>query len=294
MKVLLINNGIHNKNLNAILQYNIILSVIIVPCLDGIDLSQFDVVYSPCTPINVKKYPDIKFIFGPHFSVFPDKNQMDMIQGSNSIYIQPSEWAKNVWLFHQLCKNIRLEVLPFGVDTIKFSPVKSINEKTNIFIYYKRRNPNELDFLYKFLQSNGFNPKIFNYVTKYPEEEYINYLRDSKFGIWLTAHESQGFALEEALSCDVPLLVWNVTSMNQEEGSNYQNITATTIPYWDERCGEYFTDSSELNSVFSKFISKLNDYKPRDYILENLSIDKCEKKFIEVIKQTEKKNETKI
>lgn len=283
MKILFIDINMHQKNLNALINYNINISRINHTNLDSIDLSQFDVVYSPSQPINVKKYPDIKFIFGPHFSVFPQNNHMEMIQGSNSIYIQPSEWAKNVWLFHPFCKNNRLEVLPFGVDTINFSPIKLINEKTNVFIYYKRRHHNELEILYKFLQSNGLNPKIFNYITKYQEEEYINYLRDSKFGIWLTAHESQGFALQEALSCNVPLLVWNVTSMNQEDGSNYQNITATTIPYWDERCGEYFTNLTELHSVFSKFISKLNDYKPREYILENLSIDQCKKKLIDLI-----------
>jgi hypothetical protein len=38
----------------------------------------------------------------------------------------------------------------------------------------------------------------------------------------------------------VPLLVWNVSSMNQEQNSSYNNIPATTIPYWNESCGEYF------------------------------------------------------
>lgn len=283
MKILFIDISMHKKNLVALLNYNINISRINHSNLDSIDLSQFDCVYSPAVPINVSRYPNTKFLFGPHFSVFPESQHMEIIKGNNSIYIQPSEWAKNVWLFHPFCRNIRLETLPFGVDTIKFSPCKSISERNNVFIYYKRRNPNELQILISFLQNHGFNPKIFNYVTHYPEEEYIAYLKDSKFGIWLTAHESQGFALQEALSCNVPLLVWNVTSMNQEYGSNYQDIKATTIPYWDERCGENFTELNQLNSTFEKFISKLNHYKPRDYILENLSMEQCKKKIVEVI-----------
>jgi hypothetical protein len=284
MKVLFINIAMHAKNLNALTRYNINIISINHTNLDNIDLSQFDIVYSPSKPINVKKYPNVKFIFGPHFSVFPQKHQMEIIEGNNSVYVQPSEWATNVWSFHPFCKNISLKTLPFGVQTDKFAPCKPINERNNIFIYYKRRNPNELQLLCLFLKKHGIEPKIFNYVTKYSEEEYINYLKNSKFGIWLSAHESQGFALEEALSCDVPLLVWNVTSMNQEYGSNYQNIGATTIPYWDERCGEFFTDSNELSFTFNKFLNNLTNYKPREYILENLSMDKCESKLNELIK----------
>lgn len=288
MNILLIDLNIHTKNRDALLNYNNNNYFIINHTnLDIIDLSKFDIVYSPSQPILVNKYPNTKFIFGPHFSVFPEKNQMDIIEGNNSIYVQPSEWAKNIWFFHPFCKNIRLETLPFGVNTMKFSPYNLISQRTNVFIYYKRRNPNELQILFSFLQNQGLNPKIFNYVTKYPEEEYLSYLRNSKFGVWLTAHESQGFALQEALSCDVPLLVWNVTSMNQEYGSNYKDLTATTISYWDERCGESFTKLNELSPTFEKFISKLNNYKPREYIIENLSFDKCKNKMNELIKKYE-------
>ena len=38
--------------------------------LENFNLSEFDVVYSPCLPIDVSKYPNTKFIFGPHFSIY--------------------------------------------------------------------------------------------------------------------------------------------------------------------------------------------------------------------------------
>ena len=138
-------------------------------------------------------------------------------------------------------------------------------------------------FLENFLRFKNISYRIFSYVDRYDENDYLDYLQNSKYGIWLDAHESQGFALEEALSCNVPLLVWNVNSMNQEYGSNYNNIPATTIPYWDETCGEFFYDSNELNNTFENFISKLDTYKPRDFILNNLSVDICENNLIDLI-----------
>ena len=281
MNILLININFHHKNYIALNNYDVNITTINHTNLDCMNLESFDVVYSPSVPIDVNKYPNTKFIFGPHFSVFPD-NKINKIKGDNSIYIQPSKWALDVWKYFSICKGLKLIDLPFGVDTIKFSPIKNISERNKILIYYKRRNPKELNLIKSFLDQIKIKYVIFDYVKKYPEEEYINFLKEAKFGIWLTAHESQGFALEEALSCDVPLLVWNVTLLNQEYGSNYPNLPATTIPYWDERCGESFTNSSELSNIFTVFINNLENYRPREFILENLSSKICSDKFINV------------
>jgi hypothetical protein len=286
MKILYINIGMHIKNDHALKSYkNINLYVTNnIEILNIIDLKQFDCVYSPCFPIDVSKYPNTKFLFGPHFSVFPEKHQMDIIRSNNVIYIHPSEWAAKVWEYHPFCKNIKVLPLPFGVDTDKFSVSQQLDNRENIFIYFKDRNPEELNYLCNYLNDKNLKYIVFSYKNRYNEQDYINYLQNSKYGIWLGRHESQGFALEEALSCNVPLLVWNVTSMNQEYKSNYSDISATTIPYWDERCGEFFYKKEELNDSFILFESKLDIYKPREYILENLTIDKCEEKLINLIK----------
>ena len=45
----------------------------------------------------------------------------------------------------------------------------------------------------------------------------------------------------------------------------------------------YFYNLNELHEVFPRFILNLNNYKPREYILENLSIEKCNEKFIQLV-----------
>jgi glycosyltransferase involved in cell wall biosynthesis len=284
MKILYIQSNMHVKNHHSLVNYkNINLFFINIENLDTINLSEFDAVYSPCEPIDISKYLNTKFLFGPHFSVFPEKNQMDIIRGSNVTYIHPSEWAAKVWRDNSICSNIKIQPLPFGVDSEKFCPVKTSVEREKVFIYFKNRNPLELQLVETFLFVKKYDFRIFSYKNKYSEEEYIDYLQNSKFGIWVGGHESQGFALEEALSINVPLLVWSVKSMRQEYGSNYDDIPATTIPYWDERCGEYFHNPTEIQDKFDTFISKIETYKPREYIVENLSMEKCENKLIKLI-----------
>jgi hypothetical protein len=285
MKLLFINQ-IHHKNLNAVRSYKNI-NITEIPSVDyinNINLSEYDFVYSPSEPIDIKKYPKTKFIFGPHFSVIPD-NKIDIIKENNSIYIEPCEWAKNFWVNYDICNGLNIKSLPFGVDTTKFNEIIPIKDRQKVFIYYKGRSPSDLETMICYLKSRNIDYHIFSYIGRYNEDDYINYLKESKYGIWVGAHESQGFALEEALSCNVPLFVWDVISMNQEYGYNYSDIPATVIPYWDERCGEYFYNESEINQKFNLFISKLDNYKPRDYILENLSMEICEQKLINLVNE---------
>lgn len=237
------------------------------------NFEESEIVFSGSTYFPIECYPDKKFIFGPHFSVFPNTTT-EMFENihKNAIYIQPSQFVIDLWCDFGHT-SLPMKTFAFGVDTERFSS-KGI-ERNEIFIYYKQRLPSELEIVCNFLSRRNIKFKIFNYSAKYDEAEYLNTLRKSKYGIWLGRHESQGFALEEALSCDVPLLVWDVKKLSQEYGTNmYDGIQnkCTSIPYWDSRCGEYFFTKDELESTFNLFINK--KYSPREYILENLSTDK--------------------
>jgi len=284
MKILFIISNIHHKNLNSILKCKKINFSFVnsVNDINNWDLSIFDAVISTCDPVDVVKYPNTKFIFGPHFSIFPD-NKLDIIKGNNAVYNSLSDWVINLWKLWPICDNLNLIKLPFGVDTEKFCEIKPINERENVIIYFKHRNPDDLLFIQNFLINKSIPYIIFSYNTKYNEDDYIKQLQNSKYCIWVDAHESQGFALQEALSCNVPLLVWNVTSMNQEYGQNYDDLQATTLAYWDDCCGDFFYNKDEINDKFNLFISKINDYNPRQFILDNLSVEACEDKLIRTI-----------
>jgi hypothetical protein len=284
MKVLFIKSGIHHKNFNFILKCKRINFYIVesVNNIINIDLNQFDAVISPCDAIDVAKFPNTKFIFGPQFSVFPE-DRLKIIKGEKTVYNLLSNWVVNIWKQFPVCNNLKLVTLPFGVDTEKFTENKSITVKNNVMVYFKHRNPTDLYFIESFLKYKNINYSVFSYDRKYDENEYISYLQNSKYCIWVDAHESQGFALQEALSCNVPLLVWNISSMNQEYGSNYSNLPATTTSYWHNKCGELFYNINEFEVTYNKFIENINNYKPREFILENLSVDVCETKLIEFI-----------
>jgi hypothetical protein len=254
------------------------------------DIQNCNYIISPGHPIDTSKYPNKKFIFGPHFSIFPN-NKLYQINNihKNAVYIQPSTWPITFWqnysYFNEFQKSklsVPFKPFPFPVNTEKFKPIEN-NKKDKVFIYFKRRNPKELEFIKCELDKREVPYAIFDYVRRYDENHYLQYLQQAKYGIILDAHESQGFAIEEALSCNVPLLVWCAQTMNQEYGSRYEPIPCTSVPYWDERCGEIFYKQEECGPKFDEFISKLDTYKPREYVLENLSVEKCAENFKKLI-----------
>ena len=280
MKFLIIEGFLHHKNKIGLIN---ILNFLKYEYKFGsiADIDDFNIIYSPTDPIDTSKYPTKKFIMGPHFSVFPDENKLKTINNihNNTIYIQPSEWVSQLWINFNIQKYLPIFTMPFPVDTDKFSP-KDV-EKDIIMVYTKRRSPHELNYIINYLNKNEMKYIIFDYVKGYKEEDYIRTLTRAKFGIIVDAHESQGFAIEEALSCNVPLFVWNVKFMSQEYMSKYKDIPCTTIPYWDETCGEYFYDHVNFENNFLRFLNNIeeNKYEPRKFILNNLSTEICSEKW---------------
>jgi hypothetical protein len=276
---------LHPKNLNALMKYRWI-ELVRVDALPE-SFEGFDVVYCPGQHVDVSLYPGVRFIFGPHLSVYPEESQMELIRGS--VYVQPSQWTVDIWKGYDCCRDVQLRVLPFGVDTELFRPVSEIGTifpvvKKNVMVYFKRRKPEELEFVENILNYYRVPYRVFVYGS-YLEADYMEYLKRAKYGIWLDAHESQGFALEEALSMNVPLFVWNIRTMSQEYGSSYPDVAATTIPYWDESCGEVVYDWQDFMSVYSLFLNKLESYKPREFVLKELSIDVCSGRFMDLVRE---------
>jgi hypothetical protein len=292
VKILIIKSWLHEKNkqgLATMLNYLVNSKQIEYKVGNVNDIPNYDIIYSSCDVINTANYPDKKFIFGPHFSTFPNHHQLQTFQtiaNKNGIYIQPSEWSAQCWRDMGAEQFLPIKSFPFPVNTNKFCPKES-EKKENIMVYFKRRTQQELEQIKTFLaEQNINNYRIFSCDQRYNEDDYLGYLQTSAYGFLLDAHESQGFAIEEALACDVPLLVWNVQTMNQENGSSYEPISCSSIPYWDSRCGEVFHQLSELPAAFQTFQTKLtaNTYQPRQYILDNLSTEKCAERFMELIK----------
>jgi hypothetical protein len=287
MKALFFSKNAHAKNLHFIKKCKKIEFTIYERVNQFNNYKNIDFVYSISEEKQISRYPNTKFIFGPQFSVFPDNtnSQISRIKHSNGVYNGLSDWVIDCWKEFPIVDGLRFVKLPFGVDTEIFDEIKPITKREKVFIYFKERDPNDLAFVENELAKRNISYKIFNYNTRYEEKDYIDYLHESKYGIWIGRHESQGFALQEALSSNVPLLVWDVRYMSQQHENMHidKDYPATSIPYWHEKCGEFFHDKSDFLKTYSIFLEKIGKYNPREFIVENLSVEACENRIIDFV-----------
>lgn len=254
------------------------------------DVTGHDVVWSPAPPRNlhIEKYPGVKFIFGPQFSNLPDNRFVNVNNANyNGVYIIPSAWVVRLWRsrFKPVPHiTLPLERLPFPVDTDKFAPNSTVTSRNLVVVYFKYRAEVDLEAVRAALRNETV--KVFSYFGRYKESDYLDALQRAKYGVIVDGYESQGFAIEEALSCDVPLLVWNTYSMRQVVPLEWQaDEPCTTVPYWSPECGEIVTTKGEMESMLPRFARKVKTraYTPRKYVLRELSTDKCAQNLVDLL-----------
>ncbi len=104
--------------------------------------------------------------------------------------------------------------------------------------------------------------------------------------IFLCEHETQGIAYQQALSCNVPVLAWDRGGFWQDP--NYfphrvQFAAVSSVPYWDDRCGLKFADLDEFSVRLDAFLTQLQTFNPRAYILDNLTLEKSAQSYVDLV-----------
>lgn len=175
----------------------------------------YEILLSCSEYINPELIPSrIKIIFGPQFFVFPTGKivgRRNEELSKRCVMNSLSKWVKDYWLEIANEFIVPIEYFPFAVDTNLFEPL-FLEKEFDCIIYIKHRSHTIINEVLNIVNQKKMKYNIIVYGS-YNEMDYINLLQKSKFMISLDAHESQGFGLEEAMSCNVPLLVMNATTM---------------------------------------------------------------------------------
>jgi hypothetical protein len=216
-------------------------------------------------------------VIGPNICTLPIDNQYVMNQNYKKMIV-PCEWVKQLYM--RWLPEEKLFIWAAGIDTDLFYDMSQKDKDIDCLIYFKRRDESELKSVISLLTEHNQTFDIVRYGG-YLEKDLIALLERSRYCIVVDKCESQGIAIQEIMSSNTPLLVWD-TIVWDDRGDEFK-IDATSVPYWDDICGVKVSNFEELKNKFLFFISDLKKYKPRDFILENLTLDKSAKKIIEIL-----------
>jgi hypothetical protein len=230
-----------------------------------------------------QKNSNTKVLVGPLYTTEHLKKLLQYVSKYDFIkVVSCSSYAKDT-LLNDLNLGFveeNIVVLPIGIKSINsLSKERKELRNNRCLIYFKNRSFDELKLILKFLNSRDISYDIIEYGS-YSNKQLKKLSKRNKYGILLAATESQGFAIQEMMSNNLPMIVWDKKN-GEFEG---QKIRGTSVTVWDEDCGLTVDTFEEFSNQFKNFINNLDNYNPKELVIQNLSyevfLDNLKKQFL--------------
>ncbi|MDB4926973.1 hypothetical protein [Mucilaginibacter sp.] len=258
----------------------------------------------------IKKHPDeIACIIGKPHVLFERKWDNPVILGAG-IYshptdcpdlfekypvvkrvLVPGEWMRQMFEPYYSGKVL---AWPTGIDIDEWVPLSG-TKHFDFLIYDKIRWEHEkynnelLEPVIQTLNQYKLSYQLIKY-GQYTHDELKDKLSKSKAVIFLCEHETQGLAYQQILSTNTPILAWDRAGYWQDPEYYPKRVKyepVSSVPYWDKQCGLKFTGQCDFESQMIDFLNSLNQFKPRKYIIENLTLELSAKKYVTIHQQVE-------
>jgi hypothetical protein len=210
------------------------------------------------------------------------------------IYLQHCEWCK---VCYEPYYGDRCRIWPVGIDTYCWAPGNLRNRKFDFLIYDKirwRREtlvPGLLDAVKLELARRNLSFMEIRY-GHYNEEQYKEALQNSRSMIFLCEHESEGLACLECLASGVPVLAWDQGRCLDPNRFAWgqPDIPATSVPYFDPRCGLRFRDASDFEDRLAQFLDleRSGAFESRAYVTETLTVEKCSAHYLDFLNEAQR------
>jgi hypothetical protein len=204
----------------------------------------------------------------------------------------PGPWMKSMY---EPMWNGAVESWPVGIDTELWNCPSGVDKLTDVLLYDKVRwERDELECtliepIRTLLRKHCRSVHEIRY-GHYSVSDYRDLLSRCRAMVFLCEHETQGLAYQEALSSGVPIFAWDRGGAWRDPSffpHKVQFGPVTSVPYWDDRCGMRFADVEEFESDWPDFWDKIKSgaFRPRDFVVDNLSLEHCARQYVEVVQR---------
>jgi hypothetical protein len=204
----------------------------------------------------------------------------------------PGEWMRQMWMPYY---GDVVAAWPVGIDTEYWTPFPAKQKQFDILLYDKVRWDHD-HFEQTLIQP--IRDELDNWRLSFIEIRYGFYREEDLFRslqlcrgmIFLCEHETQGIAYQQTLASGVPILAWDRGGICRDpyllgRGVNFGPVSS--VPYWNVRCGIKFPDLASFHERFEEFWEGVQRgrFSPRNYILENLTLENCARRYVELAQQ---------
>jgi hypothetical protein len=238
----------------------------------------------PEHPVGITGYPNVlngwnlpnRAVLGRGLFDHPAQAPTLMDDPRFQFYLVGSEWVRKLFGKSYGPKTV---IWYAGLDLTDWLDTRSEEKTVDVLIYDKIRWNRE-EYAESLtrpviaeLEGRGLRVQVLPYGG-YDHGVYKEALRVSRSMIYLCEHETQGFAYQEALASNVPVLAWDPGVWMDPLASVYETepVEATSVPYFSPECGERFRSFEDFRETFDLFWKRLPEYQPRAYVGRELTL----------------------
>lgn len=264
------------NKINVAVNYNPLLVAEVAPVV--LVLADVDVLEEM---IRLKRMGFIKkLLAGPNLMIRSMEHNAILACPEIDAIITPCEWVKIAYEQDLPALKGRIYCWYAGIDTYYWQPsVESVQKNKNMLIYHKSTSEEFTQKVELLVRIYGWNPVRITY-GQYTPEQYKNLLDQCTCAIFLSISESQGLALGEAWSMNVPTLVWNQKQL-QAHGRTYE--IASSCPYLTDATGKDWKELHELAKLLSTLDNDLITFTPRSWVINNMSDQQSARLMIKIV-----------
>jgi hypothetical protein len=223
-------------------------------------------------------------VAGPVNALFPEEADGVLQLPEIDRLIVASEWAHG--LYSEVPRLLEKSVAsPCGIDA-KFWQRSGQPRSNHALVYWKNGDQAFCEAVERIVRGCGLTPRRLCAAAgehaSFTPEQFRQLLDESVVAVFLSAFETQGLALAEAWSMDVPTAVWDPQAPAEWRGRTFQ--PGSSAPYLTPTTGLRWKTLDQLEPVLRSMLAERDTFQPRAWVLAHMTDEICARALYDIIR----------
>jgi hypothetical protein len=225
-------------------------------------------------------------VAGPVNAMFPDEENGVLRLPEIDRLIVASDWVTELYRdAPDLIEKSRS--CPCGVDAEFWKPNLRPGTTNAAVIYWKSGDEAFCGEVEQVVRARGLEPlrtrSGHGEHAHFTREEFRRRLDGAAVAVFLSAFETQGIALAEAWSMDVPTLAWDPRGTTSWRGRAF--VAGSSAPYLTGATGRRWRTVDELGPLLRATLADRASFQPRQWVLDHMTDAVCSAALYEIIRE---------
>ena len=224
-------------------------------------------------------------VAGPVNALFADEADRILHHREIDRLIVAHEWALDFFRGAPALL-AKCRVCPCGVDPDTWRPSAAASARTTAVVYWKSGDEAFCERVELIVRACGLEPRRVRSRhgehAMFSADDYRRLLDEAAVGVFLSTFETQGLAIAEAWSMNVPSLVWDPRGPAVWRGRTFES--RSSAPYLTPATGRLWSSLDQFESVLRAALADRASFRPREWVLANMTDAICSAALLAIIR----------